>query len=61
MDEGRDLANQEYQYGFVTDLETYVAPNGINSRSISRSTTMRSRGLPSTASEVALLQLGMHG
>jgi len=29
-DEVRDLANQEYQYGFVTDLETDVAPRGLN-------------------------------
>jgi len=29
-DEVRDLANQEYQYGFVTDLDTDVAPRGLN-------------------------------
>jgi Fe-S cluster assembly protein SufB len=29
-DEVRELANQEYQYGFVTDLETDVAPKGIS-------------------------------
>jgi Fe-S cluster assembly protein SufB len=29
-DEVRDLANQEYQYGFVTELDTDVAPRGLN-------------------------------
>jgi len=29
-DEVRELANQEYQYGFVTDIETEVAPRGLN-------------------------------
>ena len=29
-DEVRDLANQEYRYGFVTDLDTDVAPKGLN-------------------------------
>ena len=29
-DEVRDLANQEYQYGFVTDLDTDVAPRGLS-------------------------------
>ncbi len=29
-DEVRELANQEYQYGFVTDLDTDVAPRGLN-------------------------------
>ncbi len=29
-DEVRELANQEYQYGFVTDLETDVVPKGLN-------------------------------
>ena len=29
-DEVRELANQEYQYGFVTDLETDVVPKGIS-------------------------------
>jgi Fe-S cluster assembly protein SufB len=29
-DEVRELANQEYQYGFVTELETEVAPRGLN-------------------------------
>ena len=29
-DEVRHLANQEYRYGFVTDLETDVAPKGLN-------------------------------
>ncbi len=29
-DEVRDLANQDYKYGFVTDLETDVAPRGLN-------------------------------
>jgi Fe-S cluster assembly protein SufB len=24
------LANQKYQYGFVTDLETDAAPRGLN-------------------------------
>jgi len=28
--EVRDLASQEYQYGFVTDLETDLAPRGLN-------------------------------
>jgi Fe-S cluster assembly protein SufB len=28
--EVRDLASREYQYGFVTDLETDVAPRGLN-------------------------------
>jgi Fe-S cluster assembly protein SufB len=28
--EVRELASQEYQYGFVTDLETDVAPRGLN-------------------------------
>ena len=29
-DEVRDLANQEYRYGFVTDLDNDVAPRGLN-------------------------------
>ena len=29
-DEVRELADQEYQYGFTTDLETEVAPRGLN-------------------------------
>ena len=29
-DEVRDLANQEYRYGFVTDLDTDVAPRGLS-------------------------------
>ncbi len=29
-DEVRELANQEYQYGFVTDIDTDVAPRGLN-------------------------------
>jgi len=29
-DEVRELANQEYRYGFVTDLDTDVAPRGLN-------------------------------
>ncbi len=29
-DEVRELANQEYQYGFVTDIETEVAPRGLS-------------------------------
>jgi Fe-S cluster assembly protein SufB len=29
-DEVRELANQEYQYGFVTDLETDVVPKGLS-------------------------------
>src|SRR5680860_418814 len=29
-DEVRELANQEYRYGFVTDLDTDVAPKGLN-------------------------------
>jgi Fe-S cluster assembly protein SufB len=28
--EVRDLANQEYRYGFVTDIDTDVAPRGLN-------------------------------
>ncbi|MDZ4827970.1 MAG: Fe-S cluster assembly protein SufB, partial [Actinomycetota bacterium] len=28
--EVRELAGREYQYGFVTDLETDVAPRGLN-------------------------------
>ncbi|MBC7630297.1 MAG: Fe-S cluster assembly protein SufB, partial [Flavobacterium sp.] len=29
-EEVRDLANQEYRYGFVTDLDTDVVPKGLN-------------------------------
>src|SRR5665213_1576296 len=29
-DEVRDLANQEYRFGFVTDIETDAAPRGIS-------------------------------
>ncbi len=29
-DEVRELANQEYRYGFVTDIDTDVAPRGLN-------------------------------
>ena len=29
-DEVRELASQEYRYGFVTDLDTDVAPRGLN-------------------------------
>jgi Fe-S cluster assembly protein SufB len=29
-DEVREMANQEYQYGFVTDLETDVVPKGLS-------------------------------
>ena len=26
----KDLENQEYKYGFVTDIESDKAPNGLN-------------------------------
>ena len=26
----RELASQEYQYGFVTDIDTEVVPRGLN-------------------------------
>ena len=33
-DEVRELANQEYRYGFTTDLDTDLAPKGLNEKII---------------------------